>query len=703
MKFQTRDIQAFFSSQNFTDGLRVTVGVLLPSLVLAQFDLLKFGFLMSLGALTVSITDIPGPEQHKRNGMLLCCLTVFLVSLLTGLVRENVWLLGGFITFCCFFFSMLPVYGNRAGALGVAAILVMIVTMGQPLENANLLLFSSLILGGGLWYTLLSLLLHGVRPYRAVQQQLGECVMEVARFLHLKAGFYDVHADLDEAYRKLVAQQVVVNEKQEAVREVLFKSRQLVKDSTNISRVLLLTFVNLIDLYEQITAIQYDYAELRSKYKNTDLLQDFSRFITRMADELENIGLAIQANKPYVLPQELQQAQQQLAAKTEAAGAGTAELKKVLQNINNLMQRLQDISRYFNAKQISKSELPKEPEFMRFVSHQEISFQTFRNNLSRSSSIFKHAVRVAVACLFGFVLTQILPYGEHSYWVLLTIIVILKPAFSLTKQRNIQRLSGTLAGAVIGVLILLLIPDKTIQFVLLVLFMLITFSFIRVNYIVSVLFMTPFILIIFNFLGAGGFDLVQERIIDTLLGSAIAFAASYVIFPSWEREQLQSLMRTAVDANLHYLQKVAERLQGQQVNEYDYKLARKEVYVSSANLSAAFQRMLSEPKSKQQNSSQVHRFVVLNHVLSANIATVASAVLRSDTKVFQPQLLQLTEQVLAVLQQTLQKLNNAPEPNQTPTQPEMMDTKLLNETEKQLAEQLSFICKVSSDLRATAV
>ncbi|MDX5395535.1 MAG: FUSC family protein, partial [Hymenobacteraceae bacterium] len=408
-------------------------------------------------------------------------------------------------------------------------------------------------------------------------------------------------------------------------------------------------------------------------------------------------------NKPYVLPQELQQAQQQLAAKTEAAGAGTAELKKVLQNINNLMQRLQDISRYFNAKQISKSELPKEPEFMRFVSHQEISFQTFRNNLSRSSSIFKHAVRVAVACLFGFVLTQILPYGEHSYWVLLTIIVILKPAFSLTKQRNIQRLSGTLAGAVIGVLILLLIPDKTIQFVLLVLFMLITFSFIRVNYIVSVLFMTPFILIIFNFLGAGGFDLVQERIIDTLLGSAIAFAASYVIFPSWEREQLQSLMRTAVDANLHYLQKVAERLQGQQVNEYDYKLARKEVYVSSANLSAAFQRMLSEPKSKQQNSSQVHRFVVLNHVLSANIATVASAVLRSDTKVFQPQLLQLTEQVLAVLQQTLQKLNNAPEPNQTPTQPEMMDTKLLNETEKQLAEQLSFICKVSSDLRATAV
>src|SRR5690606_41853266 len=53
----------------------------------------------------------------------------------------------------------------------------------------------------------------------------------------------------------------------------------------------------------------------------------------------------------------------------------------------------------------------------------------------------------------------------HSYWILLTIIVILKPTFSLTRKRNFQRLIGTIAGALFGVLILFLFKDRTMLFV----------------------------------------------------------------------------------------------------------------------------------------------------------------------------------------------------------------------------------------------
>ena len=38
MNNHTREIKSFFYSQYFSDGLRITIGILLPSLVLAQFN-----------------------------------------------------------------------------------------------------------------------------------------------------------------------------------------------------------------------------------------------------------------------------------------------------------------------------------------------------------------------------------------------------------------------------------------------------------------------------------------------------------------------------------------------------------------------------------------------------------------------------------------------------------------------------------------
>src|SRR5690606_16364130 len=93
MKKQAREIQYFIFSQYFSDGLRITLGVLLPALIFAQFGKFELGLILSLGALCVSITDFPGPVQYKRNAMLLCNLTIFLVALITGFVRMNSYLM----------------------------------------------------------------------------------------------------------------------------------------------------------------------------------------------------------------------------------------------------------------------------------------------------------------------------------------------------------------------------------------------------------------------------------------------------------------------------------------------------------------------------------------------------------------------------------------------------------------------------------
>ena len=143
-----------------------------------------------------------------------------------------------------------------------------------------------------------------------------------------------------------------------------------------------------------------------------------------------------------------------------------------------------------------------------------------------------------ITCGAGYVIGKLLPYSHYSYWILLTIIIILKPGFSLTKQRNFERFTGTIAGGLIGLLILAFIHDRSVLFTLIVFFMIGTYTFQRLNYIVMVIFMTPYILIFFNFLGMGFVNVAEERLLDTGIASLLAFLASYLLFPHWESSQL---------------------------------------------------------------------------------------------------------------------------------------------------------------------
>src|SRR5690606_15794797 len=220
---ETREIKSFIHSHYFSDGLRIAFGGVLPSLLLAQFGMLNAGIIISLGALTTSIADGPGPLIHKKNGMLFCILFIFITALTTGFVNENRFLIMACISFFCFFYSMLNVYGNRASAIGTAAMLIMILTIDRKFTAAENLAYSLQLLIGGLWYFVLSLSIWQIRPYRMAQQTLGICIDEIAEYLEIKASFYNTRKDYDETYRKLIAQQVTVNEQQDNVREILFK------------------------------------------------------------------------------------------------------------------------------------------------------------------------------------------------------------------------------------------------------------------------------------------------------------------------------------------------------------------------------------------------------------------------------------------------------------------------------------------------
>jgi uncharacterized membrane protein YccC len=182
----------------------------------------------------------------------------------------------------------------------------------------------------------------------------------------------------------------------------------------------------------------------------------------------------------------------------------------------------------------------------------------------------------------------------------------------------------------------------------------------------------------------------------------IAFSASYFLFPSWEAGQLRQDMQGIVRANANYLQKIIEALSGYGINMLDYKLARKDVYLNSANLSATFQRMLSEPKSKQGAEKDIHQFVVLNHILFSNTANLSAAVFSKEKRTYPPELTAPGKKALNKLSEVRKKLGDqitiAPDISKKNLPAEQIETA----DDRLMKEQLDFIYNLANDLEKTA-
>lgn len=625
-----RNIHDFLLSTYFADGLRITFGVLCPSLILAQYGMLQYGMTLSLGALCVSVVDSPGPIVHRRNAMLITTGLITLISILVGLTNASIYFTAVVLVVSSFVFSMFFLYGLRAASIGTASLLVMVLSIDDIRPWNEVLFYSLLIFIGSIWYTLLSYLFYRLRPYRLVQQTLSDSVHEISDFLRAKAKFYHQDADYEKNYAELLRLQVLVHEKQDAVREVLFKTREVVRESTPEGRFLLLVFVDMVDLFEQVMSTYYNYKQLHEQFDPSGILSHYESVIIKIADELDDIAFSLKTGGTPSLPSSLIEDVSKLKTEItqlEIANTdgkyntlGIIALKNIEVNIENILSRIKTINGYFN-KSEKKNLKPRHVDVEKFITRQSIDLGLLVENLTFNSSTFRHSLRVAIVMLIGFVVAKTLNFS-HSYWILLTILVISKPGFSLAKERNYQRLIGTVIGAFIGMGVLTYIPDKNTLFVILLICMIGCYSFQRKNYVVSVLFMTPYILILFDFLGMGGLSIAKERIYDTLIGSGIALIASYSLFPNWEHEKLKEALIDTLNANMKYFEQVS-LFYTQNISDLtNYKVARKEVYVTSANLASLFQRMFSEPKSKQLLMKELHQFTALSHLLSSYIATL---------------------------------------------------------------------------------
>ncbi len=626
--------RSFISSHYLSEGVRITVGLTLPAIFGTYMHHEVMGITMSLGASCVIMVDNAGPIHHRRNAMIICILVIFMSSLLTGFITAFTIGTGILIALFCFLFPMIGVYGTRAGSIGLAALFIMVLNLEErtQMRSLDLLLNSVYVACGGIWYMLLSLSLYSFRPFKIAQQALGDCIQSTAGYLLLRTELYGRNPEFEDIYSQLLDKQVEIHEKQNLVRELLFKSRDIVKESTNTGRVILLIFLDIIDLFERVMSSQQDFKLLHQYFDQTEILEKFRDLLLVISEELNDTGIAVKSAKPYAMNDRMEIMLRELKKdfellRDEQRNASNVEgfitLRNMLDGLEDIISRLHTIQQY-SSYDLKGSREMGVVDYDRFVTHQDIDLKLLPENLNWKSNTFRHAIRVSIATTAGFIVAQFFPLG-HSYWILLTIIVILKPNYGLTQKRNYDRLLGTVVGAAIGALILYFIRDRHVIFVLMVILMILAYSFMRTKYLVFVMLMTPYILILFYLLNPLHFGaVIGDRLLDTAIGSGIAFLANLFIAPAWVKEQFGSYLLQMIEANKNYFREVSVTFVGEEVEISQYKYARKLAYVALANVTDALNRMLSEPRRKQKNAADFHQFVVLNYMLASHTATLAS-------------------------------------------------------------------------------
>ncbi|GAB0156306.1 FUSC family membrane protein [Chryseobacterium sp. Alg-005] len=627
------ELKKFVTSQYVYSAIRITLATVLPCLVLAHFGILKDYFLFPLGTSFVALTDQPGPFIRRRNALAFAIFCFVIVALIASLVMNFKLLVLLEIIVFGMFFSLIGVYGQRLAAVGSLSLVVLAIFIDGHLTGSNILKSLLIFASGCIWFLLIFLIVTTIQPYKLASQMIGENYLQLAEFLKIKANYYQKHPDFDKLTSQVIAKQIEIKNLQEETRETVFKTRTIVNESTTTSRLLMLMFLNSMDLHEKLMTSESDYQKLQQSFEDSMILVNIHDYLNLLSEEITNIGIALQSGtraKPmFNLELELKNLNYNyFELRNKQLSPDNLEnfmiLRQILMRINEITKEINEIYKVFSQNVKLAKSLSTGLDLKKFMPNEEkLNFKVLRNNISFSSSHFRHAIRITTALFIGYLfsLFQFLGIG-HTYWILITITAILKPAYSITKQRNLLRLYGTIVGALIAYGILHFIHINGILFTILLLSMILCFSLLKGKYFWAVLFMTIYVFLSFNFLSPGNVNIIfRDRIVDTMIAGIIAFLVSYIVLPVWEHTQNLDLMKKSAKCNLIYFQSVISKFMQDDVDIEDYKVKRKNAIIALANLSDNFQRMISEPKNQQKKLEVVHQFVATSHLITAYTAS----------------------------------------------------------------------------------
>ena len=625
-------IKDFTDNANFTRAVIVTVAASLPVFIMAQLGFFEIGFAIAIGAFLAYPADIPSNLVHRTKGLITASLIVAGCVLVVNLLYPLPWLFYPVAIALVFFLSMISVYGQRATMVSFSGLLAVALATGNIHKGWDIFLYTAYTFSGGLFYTLVSVTFNYFTPHRYTEQQLAECMRLTSKYMKLRGDLWDKDADRAAIIEKQLNLQVEINTTHENLREVLIRNSTNAANS-NRSRRMLLVFISLMEILELALSTSFDHSKLHEKFSGQPkVLNTYQNLAYNLAAVLKKISKSIANKKKYLPKDKLDQdvdalvqaiGEYETAIGKAASAEGVWILSNMLHYAEKQIEKIKIIERALADKMTFKDLTGKDKDLEKFLTPEYYPWHTLKENLSFSSTIFRHSLRITLTIAVGFALGLVFPL-QNAYWILLTIVVIMRPGYGLTKQRSYQRIAGTVIGGVIAFAFLNFVNHPVIIGTLAIICMILGFTFTAINYRIGATFVTIYVIFVYGMLNPDISEVIQDRILDTAIGALLAFMANYFLWPSWEFINLPVFIRKSIEANRNYLDEISQYYNQKGSVTTSYRLARKNAFIELGNLMSSYQRMVQEPKSKQKHQQHVYKIAVLNHTLLSSLASLGT-------------------------------------------------------------------------------
>nr|WP_229578449.1 MULTISPECIES: YccS family putative transporter [Proteus] len=585
----------------------------------------KYTIPLTLGVVAAALTDLDDRLVGRLKNLVITLCCFLLASASIGLLYPYPILFFCGLAISTWGFILLGALGQRYATIAFGALLIAIYTMlGMPIfpewyEQPVLLLL------GAIWYNSLTLVGHLLFPIRPVQDNLTRCYQQLATYLEAKATLFDPDIEDDyqhSLYNLAMANSQLIDTMNQT--KVTLLSRLKGDRGQRSSRFTLHYYFVAQDIHERASSSHVQYQLLSNELRHSDVLFRFQRLLSMQARACEQVAQSILWHKKYQHNPSLERAINYLENALNHLKNTTSE-PQLITPLNNLLQNLQGIDallRSISTEQYQISHDQKEETQLSddgLTGWRDIALR-IKEHLTPKSALFRHAVRMSLVLCIGYAIIQFFQL-DRGYWILLTSLFVCQPNYNATRRRLTLRVSGTIIGILIGFPILYFVPSIEGQLVLIVITGTLFFAFRTIQYAHATLFITLLVLLSFNLLGEG-YDVALPRIIDTLIGCAIAWFAVSFIWPDWKFRQLPVVIQKTMTNNCYYLDAILIQYYQGKDNSLSYRIARRNAHSSDGELASLISNMSSEPKSYQAFQEVAFQLLCLNHTLLSYISAL---------------------------------------------------------------------------------
>ncbi len=630
-----RSVSEFITGDNLRTALRKTVGAVIPLLVLKELGYEALGLELMLGTILVSGADLPESFREKLKSIVSAAILSGFFTLVVCLVAQQYWVLLPVLFVSIFVLAFVAPFEERYNGIAFAGFLAIIIALStyKLYEDIPAIFrHSGRLMAGSAWYLVYTLTIFWLTAKQQLVQQVVKCMKQTAAYLDKRVSLFSPDIPLHDGMLALTHLQSELILTHNQLREFLLKETAQLNVSGSHQRRMFLVFAELVEMLEAALATPLDYQKWHvwlRQHPDFAIIPRISQLLVKELEYLAGTLTGLKGTNHYQKP--IRDALDSLKSLLESyAPSATAEAdheqmyyhaKRVQLYQELQFRKLQSIASILQGETDEAEVALDKNAYHRFANARQITRNSIRSNLTFQSSFFRYALRTAVTAILGYTLGKSLGL-ENADWILLTVLVVMKPGYAVTRQRFIHRVVGTIVGATIAYGLYLLEPSHNLSLLIFAIALFFAFSFLPVIYAVATTFFTIYVVFLYSFLHREIPVMVIYRVTDTALGATLCFLAIHYLWPSWEHRSFPYYLRQSLEANRALFFRIMKQVYQQDLQLTEYRLARKQAYVTMANLVSSYQRYNTEPKKKKRMSEEYGNILLMNYTILSIISTL---------------------------------------------------------------------------------